>query len=107
MLLVSGPLIRARRRAAAQPGRRRGDAGPDSDEDPYTKAGMAQYELLPWAPNSRRVCTARPLRRAHALQNVAVIPPSTRRPITASAVELEPLLVEQIRGGGVDRGSSC
>lgn len=21
------------------------------DEDPYTKAGMAQYELLPWAPN--------------------------------------------------------
>jgi uncharacterized protein YciI len=20
------------------------------DEDPYTKAGMAQYELLPWAP---------------------------------------------------------
>ena len=21
------------------------------DEDPYTKTGMAQYELLPWAPN--------------------------------------------------------
>jgi uncharacterized protein YciI len=21
------------------------------DEDPYTKSGMAQYELLPWAPN--------------------------------------------------------
>jgi uncharacterized protein YciI len=21
------------------------------DEDPYTKAGMAQYELLPWTPN--------------------------------------------------------
>ena len=21
------------------------------DEDPYTKAGMVQYELLPWAPN--------------------------------------------------------
>jgi uncharacterized protein YciI len=21
------------------------------DEDPYTKAGVAQYELLPWAPN--------------------------------------------------------
>ena len=21
------------------------------DEDPYTKAGMAQYELLSWAPN--------------------------------------------------------
>jgi uncharacterized protein YciI len=21
------------------------------DEDPYTKAGMAQYELLPWVPN--------------------------------------------------------
>ena len=21
------------------------------DEDPYTKAGMGQYELLPWAPN--------------------------------------------------------
>ena len=21
------------------------------DEDPYTRAGMVQYELLPWAPN--------------------------------------------------------
>jgi hypothetical protein len=21
------------------------------DEDPYTKAGMVQYELLPWTPN--------------------------------------------------------
>jgi uncharacterized protein YciI len=21
------------------------------DEDPYTRSGMAQYELLPWAPN--------------------------------------------------------
>ena len=21
------------------------------DEDPYTKTGMAQYELLPWVPN--------------------------------------------------------
>jgi uncharacterized protein YciI len=21
------------------------------DEDPYTRTGMAQYELLPWAPN--------------------------------------------------------
>ncbi len=21
------------------------------DEDPYTKSGMAQYELLPWVPN--------------------------------------------------------
>ncbi|HET9040320.1 MAG TPA: YciI family protein [Gemmatimonadales bacterium] len=21
------------------------------DEDPYTKAGVVQYELLPWAPN--------------------------------------------------------
>jgi uncharacterized protein YciI len=24
------------------------------DEDPYTKAGMVQYELLPWMPNLGR-----------------------------------------------------
>jgi uncharacterized protein YciI len=24
------------------------------DDDPFTKSGMAQYELLPWAPNIGR-----------------------------------------------------
>ena len=54
LLLVSGPLnprhggallLRVPDEGA------RGTLDRIRDEDPYTKAGMAQYELLPWAPN--------------------------------------------------------
>ena len=54
LLLVSGPLnprhggallLRVPEEGA------RGTLDRIRDEDPYTKAGMAQYELLPWTPN--------------------------------------------------------
>ena len=54
LLLVSGPLNP--RHGGALLLRVPDEGAPETldrirDEDPYTKAGMAQYELLPWAPN--------------------------------------------------------
>ena len=53
ILLASGPLDP--RRGGALLLRIPDDAGHSAldrirDEDPYTRAGLAQYELLPWAP---------------------------------------------------------
>ena len=54
LLLASGPLSPRTGGALLQ---REPDEGARAtldrirDDDPYTKTGMAQYELLPWVPN--------------------------------------------------------
>jgi uncharacterized protein YciI len=51
LLLVSGPLNPRHGGALLLRVPDEGALDRIRDEDPYTKAGMVQYELLPWTPN--------------------------------------------------------